>query len=290
MPVGERIANVWHEAQRELLRASRPEFERRQRLPGVAFRQAQEFQRVVRRLERDDCGFAFGRHWQKFETRSRYDAECALRTDQQIAKIVAGVVLFQPSQPVPDAPVGEHRLESKRQISRIAVGEHGRAPGVRREHAADHGAAFRSEAQREQAVGFLRRHSALRVASRRLRRSSCRPPRRYRERSAVGRATAQFRCPLATEFGRRQDRYCRLAGRCRCRARWPAPESATPLPSIRGAAPPASCPYSGRAIRAGRGLDHRRASTHALRRRSRRNVQSNLRECSSGARDLPTAN
>ena len=122
----------------------------------MAFRQPQELQRVVRRLERDDGGFAFGRHWQKLEARSRYDAECALRTDQQIAQIVPGVVLFQPSQPVPDAPVGEHRLEPKRQIPRIAVGEHGRASGVCREHAADHGAAFRGEAQREQAVGFLR--------------------------------------------------------------------------------------------------------------------------------------
>ena len=106
-------------------------------------------------MECDDGGFAFVRHWQKFETGSRYDAECPLRTDQQIAKIVPGVVLFQPSQPVPDAPVGQHRLEPKRQIPRIAVGEHGRAPCVRREHAADHCAAFRSEAQREQAVCFL---------------------------------------------------------------------------------------------------------------------------------------
>ena len=289
MPVGEWIANVRHEAKRELLRASRPEFKRRQRLSGVAFRQPQQFQRVVRRLERDDRGFAFGRHWQKLEARCSYDAECTLRTDQQIAQIVPGVVLFQPPQPMPDAAVGKHGFEPKRQIPRIAVGEDGRAPGVCRKHAAD--LALPSDARlrgNNRPVFFAAfwASSSVTPAS-----TIIVPPGRIDVANslAAARATARFRCRRATEFVRRQGRYCHLAERCR-RLRYGKRKNTRDF--IRRAGPQhhrrlariAVTPFA--KISA---LDPRRASTHSLRRRSQRNVRSNLRECSSSARDLPTA-
>ena len=77
------------------------------------------------------------------------DAERAFGADEQLLQIVAGVVLAQTAQAVPDAPVGEHHFEAERQLARIAEAQHRGAAGVGRQVAADRAASFGRERQRE---------------------------------------------------------------------------------------------------------------------------------------------
>ena len=85
------------------------------------------------------------------------DAERALAADEQLLQIVAGVVLAQAPEPVPDAPVGQHHLDSQGEFAGIAVAQHRDAAGIGRNVAADLAAAFRTEAQRKQPVDRGRR-------------------------------------------------------------------------------------------------------------------------------------
>ena len=67
-------------------------------------------------------------------------------------QVVAGVVLLQRAEAVPDAAVGEHDLEAEHELARVAVGQHADAAGVGAEVAADLAGALRRQAEREQAV------------------------------------------------------------------------------------------------------------------------------------------
>ena len=64
-------------------------------------------------------------------------AERALGADEQLGQVVAGVVLAEPAQPVPDAAVGQHDLEAEHQLAGHAVAQHRGAAGVGGEVAAD---------------------------------------------------------------------------------------------------------------------------------------------------------
>src|SRR3546814_3820045 len=81
----------------------------------------------------------------------------AFRSDEQVAQVVAGVVLAQGLQAVPDAAVGQHDLKAERQFTGIAVAQHGNAAGVGGEIAADGATAFGAEAERKEAAGFTGR-------------------------------------------------------------------------------------------------------------------------------------
>ena len=65
-------------------------------------------------------------------------------------EVVAGVVLAQGLQPVPDPPVGEHHFEPEHQVAGIAIGEHGGSAGIGGEVASDPAGAFRGQREREQ--------------------------------------------------------------------------------------------------------------------------------------------
>ena len=84
-----------------------------------------------------------------FEHRRGHDAQRALRADEELLEVVAGVVLAQAAQAAVDAAVREHRFDAQRQLARVAVAQHRRAPGVGRKIAADRAAALRRERQRE---------------------------------------------------------------------------------------------------------------------------------------------
>src|SRR5215470_3182207 len=71
-------------------------------------------------------------------------------------EIVAGVVLTQPAQPVPDFAGGQDYLEAQHEFARVPVAQYRRTARVRREVPADFAAALGGEAQGEQASGLLR--------------------------------------------------------------------------------------------------------------------------------------
>ena len=85
------------------------------------------------------------------------DAERAFAADEEVAQVVAGVVLAQARQAVPDLALGRHHLEAEAELARIAVAQHLRAAGVGGEVAADRAAAFGGEAEREQQAVLRRR-------------------------------------------------------------------------------------------------------------------------------------
>ena len=94
----------------------------------------------------------------ELEHRRGDDAQRALRADEEVLQVVARVVLAQPAQPVPHAPVGQHHLQPQHLLAHVAVAQHLRAAGVGGDVAAHLAAAFRGERQGEEAAVF-RRHA-----------------------------------------------------------------------------------------------------------------------------------
>src|SRR6202011_5219976 len=86
--------------------------------------------------------------------RGSNDPERALAADEELLQIVAGIVLAQAAQPVPDPPVREHDLEAQSQLARIAVAQYRDAAGIGRQIAADLAAALAAEAERKRPVGL----------------------------------------------------------------------------------------------------------------------------------------
>ena len=174
---GARVSGICFE--HEIEREAAHELERREasvpaRLrPGGTARATRD---VRQRRQRDR---RLGRPRKQLQRRRSDDAERAFRADEQIAQVVAGVVLLQGAQPSHTRPVGGHHLEPERQRARVAVGQHADAAGVGRQHAADLAAAFRRQAQRESRPAPSAAACA-RPASRPPRRSSCRLRRRPR--------------------------------------------------------------------------------------------------------------
>ena len=90
----------------------------------------------------------------QFQHRGGDDAERALGADEQLAQAIAGVVLAQPAQAVPDRAVGQHDLQPQHEVAGVAVAHRVVAARVHREDAADLRGAFRADRQRQQAVLF----------------------------------------------------------------------------------------------------------------------------------------
>ena len=82
------------------------------------------------------------------------DPERAFAADKELLQIVAGVVLAQAAQPVPDPPVRQHDFQAQGQLARISVAQYRDAAGIGRQIAADLAAALGAEAEGEQPVSF----------------------------------------------------------------------------------------------------------------------------------------
>ena len=104
---------------------------------------------------RDPRGLARRRLGEQAQHRGRDDAQRAFGADEELLHVVAGVVLAQAPQPVPDAPVRQHHLEAQHQVAHGAVAQHLHAAGVGRDVAANLAGALGAEAQREQPVGAV---------------------------------------------------------------------------------------------------------------------------------------
>ncbi len=109
------------------------------------------------RGESHDCRLRRARARKQLEHRGGDDAERALGADKEIFQIVAGVVLLQLVQTMPDAPVGEHHFQAQGQIARDAISERAGAPGIGRKVAADGAASLGAKRKRKQAVRRRRR-------------------------------------------------------------------------------------------------------------------------------------
>ena len=76
---------------------------------------------------------------------------------KKVTQVVAGIVLAQAAQAVPQFAGRGHHFQPQAQFARVAVAQHRGAAGIGAEVAADGAAAFRRQAQREQAA-VLARH------------------------------------------------------------------------------------------------------------------------------------
>ena len=97
----------------EVETSARDQFEGRQLVGGGGARLGEELHRVLDPAKAEECRLDFARLGEEFDRRGGDDAEGALATDEELLQIVAGVVLAQPPQPVPDTPVGQYDLEAQ---------------------------------------------------------------------------------------------------------------------------------------------------------------------------------
>ncbi len=149
-----------------------------------------------------------GRH--QLQHRRGDDAERAFRADEQVAQIVAGIVLPERPQAVPDAAIGEHHFEPEHEAARIAIGEHLQPAGIGREIAADLRRAFRGDAQGEQPPGLL--GGFLRGGERHAGLGDHGIAARIDGADAVQPFEAQEDLGSETGSGRRRGRCCRPGG------------------------------------------------------------------------------
>ena len=146
------------------------------------------------------------------------DRQRALAADQQVAQVVAGVVLAQAGQAVPDVPAGRHRFEPQAQRR---VHCRSAAPGCRR----------RWWPGCRRSCNCPRRPGSAGTAGRRRRRPAARSaarnrPRpsasgwcgRSRERGSCATGSAAPACRWHRARRHRRGRCCRPAARSACRA------------------------------------------------------------------------
>ena len=152
MPAGQGIADVDAVTHRKIHRDVGEQFEAGEAAGGLVLRNRQQLERVGRRLQADIGGFHRVRFWEQPQRRRGDDAERAFGADEQVAQIVAGIVLLQLRQRVQHAPVGEHHFQPERHLARHAIGQRRGTAGIGGEVAADGAASFGAERQRKQAV------------------------------------------------------------------------------------------------------------------------------------------
>ena len=109
---------------------------------------------IVERAERRRL---FARLGKQLEDRGRDDAQGSFGADEQVAQGVAGVVLAERPQPIPDAAIGQYHFQAEHKIAGVAVAQHVDAAGVGGEIAADLTAAFGREAQGKKTIALVRR-------------------------------------------------------------------------------------------------------------------------------------
>jgi hypothetical protein len=84
--------------------------------------------------KRGDCLRGFGK---QFQYRSGNDTESALRSQKQLFKIIAGVVLAKTLESVPDLTVRQNYLDAKDQVPHHSVAKNVKSASVCRNVAPD---------------------------------------------------------------------------------------------------------------------------------------------------------
>ena len=147
--------------QDQVERDARHELERRDRIAGERAQARQQRDRRLRIGDADECSERPRGPREQFARRGGDDAERAFRADEQIAQVVAGVVLAQRLEAIEHAAVGQHDFEAEHEVAHHAVAQDRGAAGVRRQVAAELAGAFRAEAHREQSIDRRRRRLDL---------------------------------------------------------------------------------------------------------------------------------
>ena len=127
------------------------------RLPLISCASDKKVHRGLRRGHGDEGRLARLRLREQLHHGGGDDAQRAFRADEQVAQVIAGIVLAQAFQSVPHPAIGEHHLEAEAEIARVAIGDDVEAAGIGREIAADPAGAFRREAQGKQPVHGISR-------------------------------------------------------------------------------------------------------------------------------------
>ena len=140
---GERVARGWDKTEDKFQPDTRHQLETRHRLTEAAPHETEQRQRACWIGKPDEGGRTGARRGEELQRGGGDHPTRAFRADEQVLEIVAGVVLTQLGEKIGDAPVGQHDFDAKRQIARIAIGEHGDAAGVGRKIAADGAGAWR---------------------------------------------------------------------------------------------------------------------------------------------------
>ena len=148
MRLGHRVARALGVTYGEFDADPRHQLERRQLRAGAELRALEEVERGFRRGKADISHLASGRLGQEFEDGRGDDTERAFCTDQEMAPVIAAIVLLQPSQAVQDFAGRQHRFQPEAEVAAVAVGEHSGAAGVGRQIAADLAGALRAKRQR----------------------------------------------------------------------------------------------------------------------------------------------
>ena len=154
-----------------------------------------------------------------FSTALVMTPERALGAHEQMLEVVAGIVLLERAQAVPDLAVGQHDFEAQHEVAGVAVAQHLHAAGIGREIAADHARALGAQAEREEAVVARGRLLQGLQDAARLDRHGIADRIDLDAPGSCGRATARCRCGSATAWRRPSGRYCRPGARWRCRCR-----------------------------------------------------------------------
>ena len=120
-----------------------------QRVARLAPRQAQQRHAGLERVAGRQRGAGGRRLRLQLHDRRGDHAQRALAADVEMAQVIAGVVLAQAGEPVPDLAGRRHHLQPQAELARVAVAQHLGAAGVGRQVAADGAAALRGQAQRQ---------------------------------------------------------------------------------------------------------------------------------------------
>src|SRR5215467_5729875 len=118
---GKWIKGVGYVVQRQIKTRAGDQLEGGQLIGGRSAGAGEERHNVLDPGDPEKRGFDFARSWEELQGRGSDDPQRAFAADEELLQIVAGVVLTQPAQPVPNPAVGQHDFEPQSQIAGVAV-------------------------------------------------------------------------------------------------------------------------------------------------------------------------
>ncbi len=97
------------------------QLERRQRVAGDVVQLSEQRDGGIDRRHRDERRLAHARLGEQLQNGGGDDAERPFRAEKELLQVVAGVVLAQSAQAVPDPAVRQHYLQPEHKLASIAV-------------------------------------------------------------------------------------------------------------------------------------------------------------------------
>ncbi len=126
----QRVANAVAVAQREIDGEAADQFETRGRAIAALLDEVEEIDCGLRRWHADERRLDGLRRRKQLEHRRRDDAERAFGADEQVAQVVAGVVLLELVEGPQHASVGQHHFEAEHEIARDPIGKRAVPPAL----------------------------------------------------------------------------------------------------------------------------------------------------------------